>query len=268
MTLRYSAHLNTLYGTLPVVQRPAQAAADGFRCVELWAPHPDERDRLAVEIDRHDLRVACVNTGEGPYADDFGQLGNPAADSWWREDFTATLRFARRIRAGAINVLAGGRIAGSSREHQLGTAQANLAWALSTLGEEGDPHLLLEPLNAADRRSPLLRGVDDARALIERLGRPPSLRLLFDVYHLFQEESDLLAVLRDAEDCIGHIQIADWPGRGRPGTGRIPFPELLAAIEHLGYEGWIGLEHFPHPAEEPAVAPVPNRRTVATGGTA
>ncbi|MFC1405507.1 MULTISPECIES: TIM barrel protein [Streptacidiphilus] len=267
MTLRYSAHLNTLYGAVPWPSRPARAAGDGFGCVELWAPPADQREVLALELDRLALEVACVNTAEGPYADDFGQLGNPAAAAWWREDFRQTLAFARRIRAGAINVLAGGRLAGSSREHQLATAHANLAWALTTL-REGDPLLLLEPLNAADRRSPLLRGVDDARALIDRLDRPGSLRLLFDAYHLFQEESDLLAVLRDAEDCIGHIQIADWPGRGRPGTGRIPFPELLDAIERLGYDGWIGLEHFPHPAEEPTVPPAPHRRTAATGGPA
>jgi hydroxypyruvate isomerase len=242
--MRYSAHLDTLYGHLPPHHRPHRAADHGFACVELWAPRQQERPGIAQALRDRALEVACVNTHQGPCHDDFGQLGNPAATAWWREDFRQTLDYARTIGARAINVLAGGRLAEAARDRQLRTAGDNLTWALEQLTDP-DPVLLLEPLNSADRRSPLLRGVSDALHLITHLGDPPKLRVLFDAYHLYQEESDLISALRTAAPRIGHIQVADWPGRGAPGTGRIPFPALLAAIDRLGYDGWIGLEYLP-----------------------
>jgi hydroxypyruvate isomerase len=242
--MRYSAHLDTLYAELTPDQRPGRAAEDGFTCVELWAPQPAARGGIARELARHGLDVACVNTQQGPYRDDFGQLGNPDALAWWREDFRQTLDFARGIGARAINVLAGGRLSAAHRDGQMRTARDNLTWALGLLTAD-DPVLLLEPLNAADRRSPLLRSVCDVLRLAGELGDPEQLRLLFDAYHLYQEERNLLAALRTAGPKIGHIQIADWPGRGAPGTGRIPFTELLAEVDRIGYGGWIGLEYFP-----------------------
>jgi hydroxypyruvate isomerase len=242
--MRYSAHLDTLYAQLPPEQRPARAAEDGFTCVELWAPQPAARSGISRELAGHELDVACVNTHPGPYSDDFGQLGNPDALAWWREDFLETLDFARGIGAGAINVLAGGRLSAAHRDGQMRTVRDNLTWALGRLGA-GDPVLLLEPLNSADRRSPLLGSVCDVLRLSGELGEPEQLRLLFDAYHLYQEERSLLSALRVAGPKIGHIQIADWPGRGEPGTGRIPFAELLAEVDRIGYRGWIGLEYFP-----------------------
>jgi hypothetical protein len=84
------------------------------------------------------------------------------------------------------------------------------------------PVLLLEPLNAAERKSPLLRDVANVEAIWHWLGRPAELRLLFDCYHSFQEE-DVVQVLRRVGHLGGHMQVADFPGRGEPGTGRLPF---------------------------------------------
>jgi hydroxypyruvate isomerase len=245
MIARVSAHLNTLYAALPPLQRFEAARRDGFQCVEFWAP-PDDAAAEPVlgALARHDLQLASVNTPPGPRADDFGQLGDPDAVAWWRADFTRTLTFSRRAGAQAINVLAGGRIPSASRAAQVDTMLVNLDWALGQLSM-GDPVLLLEPLNGADRRSPLLRNVGDVLSLISMLGGPPRLRLLFDAYHLFQEEADLLTALRAAGEVIGHVQIADFPGRNEPGSGEIPFSALLAEIERSGYPGWIGLEYFP-----------------------
>jgi hydroxypyruvate isomerase len=105
--------------------------------------------------------------------------------------------------------------------------------------------LLLEPLNAADRRSPLLRNTADVLSVMAELGDPPQLRLLFDVYHLFQEEDDLIKTLHLAAGTIGHVQLADYPGRAEPGTGEIPLADFLAELEQIGYSGWVGLEYFP-----------------------
>jgi hydroxypyruvate isomerase len=58
-------------------------------------------------------------------------------------------------------------------------------------------------------------------------------------------EGNLVANLREYVGLIGHIQIADSPGRGEPGTGEIYYPYVLAALEELGYKGYVGLEYNP-----------------------
>ena len=44
---------------------------------------------------------------------------------------------------------------------------------------------------------------------------------------------------------IGHIQLADNPGRNEPGTGEINYPFLFAHLDRIGYDGWIGCEYKP-----------------------
>jgi hydroxypyruvate isomerase len=240
-----SAHVDSLYAALPPEQRYAAAARDGFRCVETWAsPAPADVPWVLAELQRYDLALASVNTHAGPGPNDFGLLSDPASTSWWREEFLRTLDFARRADAGAINVLIGGRRATATRAQQERCVEANLEWGLSLLRPE-DPFLLLEPLNGADRRSPLIRDVRGALSIIAALDNPTQLGLLFDAYHLFQEEEDLTAALHAAAGFVRHVQIADYPGRGAPGGGDIPFRTFLGELSGTGYSDWIGLEYFP-----------------------
>jgi len=249
-----SAHIDSLYAALPPEQRYAAAARDGFRCVETWAsPASADAAWALAELERYDLALASVNTHAGPRSDDFGLLSDPASTSWWREEFVRTLDFARRADAGAINVLVGGRRPTATRAGQVRCVEANLEWALSLLSED-DPLLLLEPLNGADRPSPLVRDVRGALAIIAALDNPAKLGLLFDAYHLFQEELDLTAALQSAAGLVGHVQIADYPGRGEPGSGTIPFRTLLADLRRTEYSGWIGLEYFPTANGTPSFA--------------
>jgi hydroxypyruvate isomerase len=41
------------------------------------------------------------------------------------------------------------------------------------------------------------------------------------------------------------MQLADNPGRGEPGTGKIDFSSLLNNIDNMNYQGWIGAEYNP-----------------------
>jgi hydroxypyruvate isomerase len=241
----FSAHLNSLYADLDEAERCSAAAADGFRCVEMWAPPaPDVAERMIERIEQLDLSVASINTHQGPEPDDFGLVGEPSCVDWWREHFVALLQFARSAKAEAINVLVGGRRQSAVRPAQRRCLLDNLDWALRQLDADG-PVLLLEPLNAADRRSPLLQNAADVLSVISELGRPPRLRLLFDAYHLFQEEDDLIQALHLAAGAIGHVQLADYPGRAEPGTGEIPVGHFLSELDGTAYSGWIGLEYFP-----------------------
>lgn len=240
-----SAHLNTLYGDLDEADRCAAAAAEGFRCIEMWAPpEPDEAGPMVERIEQLGLSVASINTHAGPEPDDFGVLAEPASIESWRNHFLGVLEFAQSVNAGAINVLVGGRRRSSTRQAQRRCLLDNLDWALRQLDANG-PALLIEPLNSVDRRSPLLHNTADVLSVFSELGHPPHLRLLFDAYHLFQEEVDLIQALHLSAGTIGHVQLADYPGRAEPGTGEIPVANFLSELERTGYGGWVGLEYFP-----------------------
>jgi hydroxypyruvate isomerase len=240
-----SANLNTIYSDVGELDRCRAAVRDGFRCVEMWAPPSAEACDVFIDrLREFNLALASVNTPEGPAANDFGVAGDPGRVAWWRDNFARTLDFARSAQAGAINVLAGGRLTNATWSAQSNCFVDNLSWALGRLNSV-DPILLLEPLNGVDRRSPLLRTVDDVLRVLDQLGNPPGLRMLFDAYHLFQEEDDLLDALSRASGKIGHVQVADSPGRGEPGSGDLPVSRLLSALANSGFDGWIGLEYFP-----------------------
>lgn len=246
----FSAHLNSLYAHLADQDRCAAAANDGFRCVEMWAPPgPESWSRLIGDLERLGLSLATVNTNTGTAPEDFGLVSDPACIDAWRDEFLSTLAFARRAKARCINVLVGGRRHSATRRAQRRCLTDNLVWAMQLL-EADDPVLLLEPLNGADRWSPLLRNAEETLSVIAEVGGPPQLRLLFDAYHLFQEEDDLIKALRSAGDMIGHVQLADYPGRGEPGTGDLPVSEFLIELARTNYDGWIGLEYFPSGREE------------------
>jgi hydroxypyruvate isomerase len=243
MVLELSASLPALYGGRPFAAACAAAAADGFTWVELWEAPPRHLWPSALNaLTAHGLSLTSVNSPAGaPPA--FGTAADPAAAASWRVDVLHALEFARLTGATAVNVLAGARTPGQTRAAQVACLRRNLEWVLDQLND-GDPLLLLEPLNAADRSSPVLGRLDDAVAVLDQVGSG-RLRLLFDAYHLHQEEPDLLLAFDRASSYIGHVQVADFPGRRQPGTGKLPWESLIAGIAKSGYRGRIGCEFVP-----------------------
>jgi hydroxypyruvate isomerase len=72
-----------------------------------------------------------------------------------------------------------------------------------------------------------------------------NLSLQLDVYHAIRMGEDPIQLIRDHIESIGHIQIADVPGRHHPGSGNVDFAELFRAIDESVYEGWVALEYIP-----------------------
>ena len=105
---------------------------------------------------------------------------------------------------------------------------------------------MVEPINHFDIPRFFLNRTDQAIQLIDEVGRP-NVRVQYDIYHAQREEGELTTTFRKHMDRIGHIQIADNPGRHQPGTGEINFPFIFSQLDACGYAGWIGLEYIPAP---------------------
>ena len=110
--------------------------------------------------------------------------------------------------------------------------------------QEKDVRFLIEMLNHNTVPGFHLVRTSAALQLLEEVNHP-NLGLQYDVYHMQIMEGNLIDTLSANMSSIGHIQIADNPGRHEPGTGEINYPNVFAAIDELGYEGWIGCEYAP-----------------------
>jgi hydroxypyruvate isomerase len=103
---------------------------------------------------------------------------------------------------------------------------------------------MVEAVNTFENGPYLLHTTDQAVGFVKSVGRE-NVKVQHDFYHMQRMEGNLVANLREHIDLIGHVQIADSPGRGEPGTGEIHYPFVLSELERLGYEGYVGLEYNP-----------------------
>lgn len=176
-------------------------------------------------------------------AGDRGLLNDPARRQAFRDNVPVALELARRIGCTRLNALVGVEVPDLGRAEQLELARENVAWAADQAAAIG-ADVLIEAVNTIENGPYLLSRTDAAADFARSVGRA-NVRLLYDVYHMQRMEGNLAATIAEHLPDIAHIQIADSPGRGEPGTGEIDFGFLLARIEELGYDGWIGLEYRP-----------------------
>ena len=105
--------------------------------------------------------------------------------------------------------------------------------------------LVLEPLNVLhDHRGYYLWSSYEGFGIIEEVGSP-AVKLLYDVYHQQISEGNLISNIKNNAHLIGHVHIADVPGRHQPGTGEINYKNVFAALDSAGYEGYTGMEFSP-----------------------
>ncbi len=104
--------------------------------------------------------------------------------------------------------------------------------------------VLVEAVNTFENGAYLLRTTGQAVEFVRGVGRE-NVKVQHDLYHMQRMEGNLVATLREHIGVIGHVQVADSPGRGEPGTGEIHYPYVLAELEGLGYDGYVGLEYNP-----------------------
>jgi hydroxypyruvate isomerase len=239
----WSAHLSALFRELPYLERPRAAAAAGFTAVETWWPEDGLGPAWAVETARLGLDVSLVNCFGGDLdAGDRGFLNVPERRAEALESFRAALDLAGRCGARTVNVLIGRDTGDLPRSAQLALAADTLA-ACVPLAEAVGVTIVVEPINEHDIPGSLLPTPADAAELVDSIGSP-IVRLLYDAYHAARSGSDPLREAPELLPLIAHVQYADCPGRGAPGSGELDLDAFVDALEGAGYEGAVGLEFF------------------------
>jgi hydroxypyruvate isomerase len=241
--MKFCANLSILFKEVPFLDRFERAARAGFDAVEFWWP-PAPLDEVEAAIAGAGVSVALFNfyAGDMP-AGDRGLLSDRDRHDGFRANVPVALELAERLGTRRLNALVGLERSPRERNSQLELAAANVAWAADQAAQIG-AELLIEAVNTFENGPYLLSTTRQAAAFVERVDRP-NVRLQYDAYHMQRMEGNLVATLTEFAPRIAHIQVADSPGRGEPGTGEINYRFVLDAIEALGYDGWIGLEYNP-----------------------
>ncbi|ARP73056.1 hydroxypyruvate isomerase [Streptomyces pluripotens] len=253
---RFNVNLSILFTELPLLERPAAAAASGFTAVELWwpwidSPTPDQRqlDALKKAIEDAGVHLTGLNFYAGRLpGPDRGALSVPGAEAErFRANIEVTADFAASLDCKALNALYGNRVEGVDPAEQDALALENLVLAAQAADRIG-AILLVEALNQPESPSYPLVSAPAAVEVVDRVNATTGLRnakFLMDLYHLSMNGEDLPSVIEQYAAKTGHVQIADNPGRGAPGTGSLPLEELLDRLRKAGYDGWVGLEYKP-----------------------
>jgi hydroxypyruvate isomerase len=243
--MRFSANVSILFKEVPLLERFGRAAAEGFSAVEFWWPaHEAELGAVEHAVKNAGLDVALFNFDAGDMAaGDRGLVSDPERQHLFRENVPVALDLARALGCERMNVLVGQEISGMDREEQLALARENVRFAAEE-AEAADVTVMVEAVNTFENGPYLLYTTGQAVEFVELVGRE-NVRIQHDFYHMQRMEGNLVANLREHFDHIGHVQIADSPGRGEPGTGEIHYPFVLGELERLGYDGYVGLEYNP-----------------------
>jgi hydroxypyruvate isomerase len=241
---KFSANLTFLFTELPFLARFAAAAANGFTAVEYICLYDHEPEALAEPLKRHGLKQILLNIPHGNWA--AGERGIailPDRVEEFRASIAKTIRYCHALDCPQVNCLAGITPPGADEAVLRTTFIENLRYAASALKAAGI-RLLIEPINTRDIPGFYLTGTKQAFDIIQDVGSD-NLMIQHDLYHMQIMEGDLAPTLTKYLTAIGHIQIADNPGRHEPGTGEINIPFLLAHLDRLNYQGHIGLEYKP-----------------------
>ena len=241
---KFAANLTMLFNELPFLDRFEAAAKADFKAVEFLFPYAWPAQEIKQRLDAHGLTLVLHNLPAGNWeAGERGIACHPDRVDEFRTGVGTAISYAQALGVSQLNCLAGKAPAGVSESVLNETLVSNLRFAAAELKQAG-LRLLIEPINTFDIPGFFLTGTAQAVALLDAVGADNAF-VQYDIYHAQRMEGELAATMQKQLGRIGHIQLADNPGRNEPGTGEINYPFLFAHLDRIGYDGWIGCEYKP-----------------------
>lgn len=245
----FVANLSFLFTEKSFMERFTAAKAVGFDKVEFMFPYDYDLKEIKLQLDSLGLELVLFNLPAGDWGNgERGIATNPDRKSEFQAGVRKAVEIAQKLGVKRINCLAGIRSPGMEESDLWITLVENITYAADQLQEQGI-QLMIEPINHYDIPGFFLNTTDQVLRLIKEVNRP-NVFLQWDIYHASREDEDLLKIISDSIAHIGHVQIADQPGRHQPGTGTIDFQTLLTELKKAGYSKAISLEYVPDPDTE------------------
>ncbi len=253
--MKTSACIETLFTELPWNERFKAAKEAGFDYIEFWSWTDKDLDELKRLAEEAGIGISGFN-GDADYS-----LVDPTHKEKYLDFLKQSIEAAKKIGAESVtihsNALGDGGIV---VEHYTDLSETvklcsmfDMLKEVAVIAEESGITCNLEGLNiTTDHVGNYLKNTQMAAEII-RLINSPKVKILYDVYHMQLNEGSICDTLTKYVDTIGHIHIADAPGRHEPGTGEINYPNVIKHLRKLGCEAKIGCELFPAENTEKAV---------------
>lgn len=241
---RLAANLSMLWTEHDFLDRFEPAARAGFKGVEFLFPYAWHAEEIGERLERNGLVQVLFNMPPGNW--DAGERGLaclPGRESEFRDGVGKAIEYAKALKCPILHAMAGLAPDGADPERLRATYIENIRYAAAETKKAG-LRLVIEPINTRDIPRYFLSTPRQAIALIDAIGAD-NLFLQYDIYHAQIMQGDLAPTIEANLARIGHMQVADTPGRNEPGTGEINWDFLLPFIDRIGYAGWIGCEYKP-----------------------
>ena len=242
-----------LFKEVGFLERFAAARKAGFRAVEYQYPYEFAPQDLAAAARDAGVQVVLHNTPRGDAErGEHGTACLPGREARFRDDLERAITYAAAVGCASLHCLAGVVPAGAERAQLQATYVANLRYAANRLAREG-MRLLIEPLSPVTAANYFLNGSAQAVRVLDEVAADDAF-LQYDVFHMQLLEGNLALTIARLLPRIGHVQIADAPGRHEPGSGEVNFDFLLPHVDALGYAGWIGCEYKPRTTTDAGIS--------------
>ena len=242
--MEFAANLSMLFTELPLPQRFAAAAQAGFAAVEMQFPYDVPAVELAAAARAAGVEVILINLPAGDLMPGgAGLAAHPARQAEFTAALPLALSYARALGVRMVNVLPGRLAEGVSREQALAALAANLDLAADYFRPHGI-RVVCEAINDIDMPGFLLRTADELSTLLASCNSR-DIGMQIDLYHMARMRQDIPALLATHLSAIAHVQFADLPGRGEPGSGSLLLRQYLQQLDALGYAGWCAAEYRP-----------------------
>lgn len=251
--LKFTANLSLLFTELELIDRCKAAKQHGFKGVEIQFPYHLSAETIRIALDENDLQLVLFNVG----ADDLLQGGEslacvPTKRDQFRLAVSQAVTYAKVLKPDVINVLPGRCLKQNRLPDYLATFKDNLYFAADTFAALGIK-TVFEAINTQDMPGFIIHSGQQMLEILAQLNHA-KLLMQYDCYHLYKMGEQPADFISRYADKIGHIQFADCPGRGQPGTGQIDFETLFSSIEQSAYTGWVGAEYKPVGRTEESLA--------------
>jgi hydroxypyruvate isomerase len=237
--------------------------------VEFWwpfaTPVPSDRevDGFVAAVQEAGVALVGLNFFAGDLAGpDCGVLSIPGRSGQFRDNIDVVAGIGERLGVRGFNALYGNRVDEVDPAAQDELAMESIGLAAKAVASFGGT-VLIEPVSGPKPYP--LRTAADAVGVVRRAraAGAANVGFLCDLYHLASNGDDLDAAIADYADDVAHVQIADAPGRGEPGSGNLDLDHYLAALEDHGYRGWVSLEYKPTTTTGASLAWLPRERRAA-----
>ena len=241
---QFAANLTMLFNEHDFLDRFEAAAKAGFKAVEFLFPYAYPVAELQQRLKAHGLRLVLHNLPAGNWdAGDRGLACDPARVDEFRAGVARGIEYGTALGVPHLNCLAGKAPAGVDAALLRSTFVANLRYAAVEF-KKAKLNLLIEPINRFDIPGFYLNTTAQAISILDEVGADNAY-VQYDIYHAQRMEGELANTMSAQLARIGHIQLADNPGRNEPGSGEINYAFLFKHLDRIGYTGWIGCEYKP-----------------------